>query len=219
MIHVSPCFSFLIPPCACFDVLSAAGPEVHKTSKLFWKQDVSINISLRYCSDLDVITLQIQNVKTKEDYKTLCINKSDCAIDQEALEAAATLAVQSSDEKTDDGKELIRKNTYWEFYSNYLVARLQLNKDGDSYLPSLAKLYGDEYTTLEIEKPSNLKAPQRVFERQRSDGSLTDKFETKFKSLQRDIRSSRSSRKNSKDLSSVAEAVLSEILHEELTGI
>ena len=137
------------------EIIFSCGPEVYKTSKLFWKIELSVDIVLRYCNDLDVITMQINNVSSKEDYKTLYIRKKDCVIDQEALEEAAALAIQTSDEKTEEGQDLIRKSIHWEFYSNYLVARLQMvkkfYKGSECYLPRLIKLHGDEFTSLEIE--------------------------------------------------------------------
>jgi hypothetical protein len=43
------------------------GPEVHSTSKLFWRQKISVNITLRYCKDLDIIAMQLQNAETGEE--------------------------------------------------------------------------------------------------------------------------------------------------------
>ena len=57
-----------------------------------------------------MITLQIQNTESNEDYGCLCVNKADCAVDPDALEEAVTLAVQTSDEKTEGGRELIRRS-------------------------------------------------------------------------------------------------------------
>lgn len=196
------------------EIMYSVGPAVHNTSKLFWKIDVSVKITLRYCSDLDVITMQIQNAESNEEYKTLYMNKSDCAIDKEALEEAATLAVQTSDEKTSEGKDLLKENLFWEYYSNYLLARIQMIEAGDSYLPSLAKLHGD-VVSLEIEKPSNLAAPQRRSELQSAgaDGkSIEAEFQSKVESFQRDSRSARTSRKSAQELAACASSALNEIL-------
>lgn len=199
------------------EIMYSVGTTVHNTSKLFWKIDVSVKITLSYCSDLDVITMQIENAASNEEFKTLYMNKSDCAIDEEALEEAATLAVQTSDEKTNEGKDLLRENLRWEFYSNYLVARLQMTGAGDSYLPSLAKLHGD-VGSLEIEKPSNVAAPQRRSELQSAGAngkSIEAEFQSKVKSFQRDSRSARTSRKSAQELSSIVESALNEILMED----
>ncbi|KAL7537723.1 hypothetical protein ACHAWF_005883 [Thalassiosira exigua] len=198
------------------EIMYAAGPEVHRTSRLFWKQDLNVTISLRYSSDLDVIVMQLQNTDTKESFKTLYINKLDCAVDLEALEEASTLAVQTSDVKTEEGRDVLRKGIHWEFYSNYLVARLQLDKEGNTYIPSLAKLHGDEFDKLDTEKPHNLKAPQNRNERRSGDAgrdakSLQDEFQMKVRSFRRDSRQARTSRQSAQELSSIVESALNEI--------
>ena len=53
------------------DIVYRVGPEVFATSKLFWRQNVSLNIKLRYSKDLDIITMQLQNSETGEDFETL----------------------------------------------------------------------------------------------------------------------------------------------------
>ena len=201
------------------DIKYAAGDKVHETSKLFWKSNLRENISLRYCSDLDVLSIVLQDAESHAYYKTLYVKKSDCTIDQEALEEASTLAVQASDETSDEAKDAIRNNIHWDFYSNYLVARLQMNKEGDSYTPELVKLHGDS-KSLETEKPHNLIAPQQRCERKSGSDvkSLQDEFENKVRSFQRDSRSARTSRKSAHELSSIIESAMSEILLEDAEG-
>lgn len=194
------------------EIKYAAGNVVHSTSKLFWKDNISVNIQLRYCSDLDILSLQTQNANAEtKQYKTLYIKKSDVALDSDALNEAVTLAIQTSDDKTNEGQDLIRQQVTWEAYSNYLTTRLQLTKDGDILL---AKLHGDVFTSLDIDKPSNLIAPQARSER-RSAGSTVDDFNTLSATLQSESRSARNSRQSAQELSSIIESALQEILAED----
>jgi hypothetical protein len=176
------------------------GPEVHGTSKLFWRQKVSVNITLRYCKDLDIIVMQLQNSETGEEYETLFVLKSDCAIDR---------AMQTSDDKA-----------HWEVYSNYLVARLQMNKVGESYQPRLGNLHGDEMSTLEIQKPANLIAPKRC-ERQSAGldvKSIDAEFQSTIKAFEQNSRSARTSRQSAQEMSYLVESALKEILEEDCTN-
>ena len=193
------------------EIKYAAGKVVHSTSKLFWKDNLSVNIQLRYCSDLDILSLQTHNAETKQAYKTLYIKKSDIAIDSN-LNEAVTLAIQTSDDKTNEGQDLVRQQVTWEAYSNYLTTRLQLAKEGDILL---AKLHGDEFTKLDIDKPSNLIAPQTRSER-KSVGSTVDDFHTLSATLKSESRSARSSRQSAQELSSIIESALQEILAEDV---
>ncbi|KAL9179802.1 hypothetical protein ACHAXT_007772 [Thalassiosira profunda] len=198
------------------DMVYPPGPVVHATSKLFWKLSVSVDIELRYCSDLRVISMQVQHSETKAVLNTFFVNKADCGIDLEALEEKATLAVQSSAEKTDDGKDLVRKNVEWAEYSSYLVARLQMAQDEESYKVGLAKLHGDEYDRLDVQRPHNLQAPQIRGERKSADTkAIDDEFKTKFQNLRRDSRSARDSRQSAQELANVIESALSEVLAEQ----
>jgi hypothetical protein len=188
------------------EIMYRVGPEFHRTSKLFWRQNVSVNITLRYCKDLDVITMQLQNAETGEEYETIFIRKSDCAIDQGAPEETATSVVQTSDEKV-----------HWEVYSNYLVARLQMNKVGGSYQPRLGNLHGDEISTLEIQKPANLIAPKRI-ERQSAGldvKSIEAEFLSTIKSFEQNSRAARTSRQSANEMSYHVESALKEILEED----
>ena len=194
------------------DIMYAVGPEVFKTSKLFWKHGISVDISLRYCSDLDIITMQFKDAESREQYNTLFVRKSDCAVDREALNEAAALAVQTSDETSDESETLIRKKIEWEFFANYLLTRLLLTKDDgrSCYLLSLSKLHGDKYD-LETEKPPNLMAPKT--EAITPSGGM-DEFTRVKSSFQRDSRQARTSRQSAQELTAVVESALNEILME-----
>ena len=201
---------------------SAGEQVVQSTSKLFWKDNISVAITLRYCSDLDILSLQICNAESGEEYKTLYVKKSDIPLDTQALNDAVTLAIQTSDEKIDEGKDRIRQKAQWEFYSHYLVTRLQLAKNEEeeevTYSPRLAKLHGDSFDSLTIDKPNNLLAPRS--ERHSADGkSIQAEFDRLNASLTRDYRSSRSSRKSAANLSSIVESALSEVLAETSSGV
>lgn len=193
------------------EIKYAAGNVVHSTSKLFWKDNISVNIQLRYCSDLDILSLQTHDAETKATFQTLYIKKSDVALDSDALNEAVTLAIQTSDDKTNEGQDLVRQQVTWEAYSNYLTTRLQLTKDRDVLL---AKLHGDVFTSLDIDKPSNLIAPQARSER-KSAGSTVEDFHTLSATLQSESRSARNSRQSAQELSSIIESALQEILAED----
>jgi len=206
-----------------FDIreIKYASTDVYSTSKLYWKDNISVNITLRYCSDLDIITLQIQNVESKDDYTPLFIKKSDIAIDKSALDETTSLAVQTSDAKTDEDKEQVRQQKHWETYSSYLVTRLQL-KDGAC---RLVKLTGDEFEKLDIPKPSNLLVPQQKRnERVSAADSVTagktieDEFNNLSVKLTSESRSARNSRQDAQELSSVVESVLTEIYAEDIAA-
>lgn len=180
------------------DIVYRVGPEVHSTSKLFWRQNVSLNIKLRYSKDLDIITMQLQNSETGEDFETLYIPKSDCIVDKEALEDAA-----------DDVR--------WKAYADFLVTRLVMTKSegGSSFQPRLG-------TKLEIEKPSNLIAPKRA-ERQSAGGldikSIEAEFQDAVKSFDYNSTLSRKSRQSAHELSSLASSALAEILEDDAKNI
>ena len=176
------------------DLVHKVGPVVHSTSKLFWRQNVSLNINLRYSKDLDIITMQLQNSETGEDFETLYIPKSDCIVDKEALGDAA-----------DDVR--------WKAYADFLVTRLVMTKSegGSSFQPRLG-------TKLEIEKPSNLIAPKRA-ERQSAGGldikSIEAEFQDAVKSFDYNSTLSRKSRQSAIELSSAASSALAEILEDD----
>ncbi|EED92759.1 predicted protein [Thalassiosira pseudonana CCMP1335] len=197
------------------DIMYSPGAEVHKSSKLFWKIGLSVGIILRYCVDLDIITLQIYDVSTNEDYKTLYVLRKHCVIDQEKLEEASELAVQTSNEKTADGRDLIRKETQWKFISNYLLARLHIAKDENDesgYTPSLIKLHGDTFASLAVEKPANLSAPTKRQPKSSADGkSLDQEFRRRVQSFQRASRSARTSRQSAQELTNLITSALDEI--------
>ncbi|KAL3823855.1 hypothetical protein ACHAXA_004127 [Cyclostephanos tholiformis] len=181
------------------------GPEIFVTSKIFWRQKICVNISLRYCKELDVITMMLQNAETGEEYETLFLRKSDCVADQGALEE-----VQTSDEKA-----------ILEVYSNFIIARLQLKKVGGSYQPRLGNLHGDETNTLEIQKPVNLIAPKRsecqsVGSRRIS--SIDNEFQSTMKSFEQNSRSARTSRQSAQEMSRLVASALKEILDEDATN-
>jgi hypothetical protein len=172
------------------DIVYRVGPEVYSTSKLFWRQNVSVNIKLRYSKDLDIITMQLQNTETGEDFETLYIRKSDCIVDKEAVEDAA-----------DD-------DVRWKAYADFLVTRLVMTKieGGSSFQPRLG-------AKLEMEKPSNLLAPKRAERQSGMDvKSIEAEFQDAMKSFDYNSTMSRKSRQSAHELSSFASSALAEIL-------
>ena len=180
------------------DIVYRVGPEVFATSKLFWRQNVSLNIKLRYSKDLDIITMQLQNSETGEDFETLYIPKTDCIVDKEALEDAA-----------DDVR--------WKAYADFLVTRLVMTKSegGSSFQPRLG-------AKLEIKKPSNLIAPKRA-ERQSAGGldikSIEAEFQDAMKSFDYNSTLSRKSFQSAHELSNAASSALAEILEDDAKNI
>ena len=166
------------------------GPECYKLSKLFWKINLSVEISLRYCKELDVISIQTHSISTKQDFKTLYVKKSNCAIDKDALDKALAVASQEKDDRSPD-------EIAWSHYSNYLVVRLHIAKDENDttgFSPSLMKLHGDGETRLEIDQPHNMSAPARKYRLSDKTKSLEDEFNRKVRSFEKESRSARTSR-------------------------
>jgi hypothetical protein len=171
------------------DISYAPGHVVSSRSKIFWKINVSVECVLRYCSELGTVSIQIYDMSTKTDFKTLYLNKSSCVIDQAALEEAMT--------KDDRSAEEIE----WEHYSNYIMARLQIVKDENEeagYIPRLLKLHNDGDISLEIDKPRNMNAPAMKY-LIKSGKSLEDEFQQKVRSFEKESRSARSSRMSAED--------------------
>ena len=166
------------------------GPECCKLSKLFWKINLSVEIILRYCKELDVISIQTHSISTKQDFKTLYVKKSNCAIDKDALHEALAVAGQKKDDKTPEEIE-------WSYYSTYLVARMHIAKDENDttgFLPSLVKLHGDNETRIEIDQPHNMNAPAKKYRPSDESKSLEDEFNRKVRSFEKESRSARTSR-------------------------
>ena len=193
------------------EIMYRVGPESLATSKIFWRQKICVNITLRYCRDLDVITMQQQNAETGEEYETLYLRKSDCVSDQGALEETGTDAMQTSTDKA-----------ILEVYSNFLIAHLHMKKVGGSYKPRLGNLHGDETSTLEIEKPVNLIAPKRSecqSAGSRRISSIDSEFNSTMKTFELNSRSARASRQSAQEMSRLVESALKEILDEDSTNM
>ena len=181
------------------DIKYSPGPECHRSTKLFWKINLSVEIVLRYCSELGVISIQIYNISANQDFQTLSVKKSSCKIDQDAHNKAIAVASQTKDDKSPE-------ETEWVFYSNYLVARLDMAKDENDttgYRPLLLKFHGDGDVSLEIDRPENMNAPARKYrpsENEESHSSLEDRFQRKVKSFVKETRSARRSRQTAEGL-------------------
>lgn len=172
------------------EIMYGPGKECYVSSKLFWKINVTVEIVLRYCSELDVISIQIYDISNKQDFKTLYVSKSSCAIDETKLQEAVTLARQIKDDKTPEDVE-------WLFYSNYIMARLQIVKDENEksgYIARLVRLHCD-VDALEIDRPHNMNAPVKKYSDTSKNGkSLEEEFRSKVCSFEKETRSARSSR-------------------------
>jgi hypothetical protein len=192
------------------EVMCRVGPEILATSKIFWRQKICVNITLRYCKDLDVITMQLQNAETGEEYETLYLRKSDCVADQGALEEEGTDAMQPSNDKA-----------ILEVYSSFLIAHLHLEEIGGSYRPRLGNLRGDKTSSLGIEKPVNLIAPKRSecqSAAPRRISSIDSEFNSTMKTFEINSRSARASRQSAQEMSRLVESALKEILDEDFTN-
>ena len=209
------------------DIKYSPGPECHRSTKLFWKINLSVEIVLRYCSELGLISIQIYNIVAKQDFQTLYVNKSSCAIDQDALNEAIAVASQTKDDKSPEEIE-------WVFYSNYLVARVEMAKDENDttgYRPLLLKFHGDGDQNLAIDRPENMNAPARKYRPSENDGSegnssLEDRFQRKVQSFVKETRSARRSRqtaegfiRSARNSRNTAEGGLEDIMRQALEEV
>jgi hypothetical protein len=162
-------------------IMYGAGEMVFKTTKLFWRTNTTVDVYLFYQEHFDIITVQVFNQGEDKEMPCLFVHKSDLAIDSTAMEEAITNATMTSDVREAGQKEAIMKKITWEFYSNYLLARLKLPDSSNPFpmnemrnklpqltprteacMPFFTKLSGDSDKELMIAQPPNLENPPAI---------------------------------------------------------
>ena len=96
----------------------ACGEEVQSTSKLFWKVDVTVDITLYYCEPLDLITVRLFNATKMMDMPLLYVKRTSC--------------LKKSDKISDDDKNNIQvenESSEWDQCLKFIVARLKLKEN------------------------------------------------------------------------------------------
>mmetsp|Transcript_26315 Transcript_26315/g.38767 ORF Transcript_26315/g.38767 Transcript_26315/m.38767 type:complete len:461 (-) Transcript_26315:506-1888(-) len=213
------------------------GEQVYRTTKLFWKANLKLDVRLYYTKCLDVITLQIHDLNDGRQLQSIHVCKSNCGISTESLLEAISSATHTSKTRTGEEEEVAKKMAEWEYIANHLTARIHLEKvsadDGSTrqqkekktlgqgqrqgqgqeaqeqhVYPVLRKLAGDDLDCLVIKKPINLLEPPEV---SGVTNSPTKEFNNVIASFQRESRSARTSRQSAEAMSSLVEQALSEI--------
>ncbi len=133
-------------------VIYSCGPKVYNTSHLIWQHNLPIDVHLHYCKELDVITVQIQNGITGKYYKPFYV-------DRVHIPVSGAVNTNYYVDTNEDWRDAMMNSINWQVYSDFFVWRIRfVEVDGD-LTPTIAKLYGDEFTELVMHKPSNMAAP------------------------------------------------------------
>ncbi|GMI44260.1 hypothetical protein TrCOL_g1429 [Triparma columacea] len=160
-----------------------AGELVNKTTKLFWRTNTTVDVRLYYSKDIDIISIQVFNQTEDKEMPTLYVMKSDIEAncDKDKLEEEIKVAIQTADTREAGQSEMIRDRTMWDFFTNYILARLKipdtsnpfpknemanklppLTPRTESLCPFLCKLSDDKFDSLMIPKPQNILPPPPV---------------------------------------------------------
>ncbi|GMH46806.1 hypothetical protein TrRE_jg6999 [Triparma retinervis] len=160
-----------------------AGELVNKTTKLFWRTNTTVDVRLYYSMEIDIISIQVFNQTEDKEMPTLYVKKSDIEAncDKEKLEEDIKVAIQTADTREAGQSDIVRDRTMWDFFTNYLLARLKipdtsnpfpknemanklppLTPRTESLCPFLCKLSDDKYESLMIPKPQNIHPPPPV---------------------------------------------------------
>mmetsp|Transcript_24961 Transcript_24961/g.57671 ORF Transcript_24961/g.57671 Transcript_24961/m.57671 type:complete len:200 (+) Transcript_24961:4257-4856(+) len=114
----------------------ACGPEVFRSTKLYWKTNTSVDVRLFYCEPLDIMTMQMfENSEGKKedvhvDIPNIYVFRSACEVDrvvksaefEESLEGAFLReGVRNKEEAS-----VVRETAVWEVVGRYLLARLEV---------------------------------------------------------------------------------------------
>mmetsp|Transcript_24963 Transcript_24963/g.57679 ORF Transcript_24963/g.57679 Transcript_24963/m.57679 type:complete len:256 (+) Transcript_24963:4298-5065(+) len=112
------------------------GPEVFRSTKLYWKTNTSVDVRLFYCEPLDIMTMQMfENSEGKKedvhvDIPNIYVFRSACEVDrvvksaefEESLEGAFLReGVRNKEEAS-----VVRETAVWEVVGRYLLARLEV---------------------------------------------------------------------------------------------
>ena len=161
-----------------------AGEMVHKTTKLFWRTNTTLEIRLYFQKSLDIVSIQVFNQSEDKEMPVLYARKSDIEsfVDAEALEEQVKVAIQTSDVRKEGQSDAIREKTEWEFYSQYILARLKIPDSSNPFpteemeeklgrpitpetraiMPFLSKLSDDKYDSLMVSPPANIEPPPEI---------------------------------------------------------
>ena len=120
------------------DTIYPCGEKVISTSKLFWKNDVTVNVSIFYCISLDVLTIQLWDTKANKELPLLYVKKISCKLTDKSDACSSSVT---------NIKNLNGDESHWDSCSKFILARLQFKEDGTSheYTISLSKLAGTCY--------------------------------------------------------------------------
>ncbi len=200
------------------DNLIPVGEQCFRTSKLFWRTNTTVEIRLYYCTELDVLTMQIYDETNHKEMAPLYICKSRCEV---ALQNQQSTAAEC-------------ESVAYDVIGRYLVARLKLRHTSQAitedldqstaaagvpeaaddaaaeYVPFLCKLSGDNWNeSLFLPKPANLASPPAVGESDTSDAEKA--FEQAVKGMKTATRRARTSRQSAQNLEVVLSDVLADI--------
>lgn len=161
--------------------LISCGNMVYKTTKLFWRTNTTVEVRLYYAKEVDMITIQVFNQSEDREMPCLYVKRSSIQLKKEAVDEAIKTAIQTSDAREKGVAAAIAEKTTWEFYAQYLLARLKLpdasnpfpmnemraklpplSPRAESIMPFLSKLADDSYDTIMIAKPKFLDDPPKI---------------------------------------------------------
>eukprot|EP00586_Coscinodiscus_wailesii_P013276 CAMPEP_0172508994 /NCGR_PEP_ID=MMETSP1066-20121228/216681_1 /TAXON_ID=671091 /ORGANISM="Coscinodiscus wailesii, Strain CCMP2513" /LENGTH=429 /DNA_ID=CAMNT_0013287265 /DNA_START=318 /DNA_END=1607 /DNA_ORIENTATION=- len=145
----------------------SCGEEVHVTTKLFWKDNINLDIRLFYCDALDVITIQLFDESSGKDLPSVYVRKENCPVNKDELNEIITNAVQTSDTRAKEDELAVRKKAEWDFYANYLLARLKVKHQ----IPT-SKPHDAAFITDEADEPE-----EDVLKKQKEQGDVPKKEE------------------------------------------
>ncbi len=109
------------------------GDEIYRASKLFWQTNVSVEMQLFYCAPMDVITIRLFNISTGEMLPLIYVKKSDCQIDQKAVEDPFVTPLNPSSDQM-EGHKMTQTKQDWSLMGKYILARLKLKLTPSSKL-------------------------------------------------------------------------------------
>ena len=94
------------------------GDQVYRTTKLFWRQNISADIRIWFSSTLDILTIQVHDETNRTELPLLHVCKSRSI-------AAMQDTVGSSEDDDNDNVDK-RSGNDWDIIGKYLVSRLKL---------------------------------------------------------------------------------------------
>ena len=108
-----------------YDASYPCGEKVISTSKLFWKNDTTIDVSIYYCRPLDILTIQTWNPKTKIELPLLYVKRRNCKYSDIVDNDASNASINVNNCTNDDNA--------WDDCAKYILARLQFKENSKSH--------------------------------------------------------------------------------------